>query len=42
MLIYNNKREFIGIDADDLETLGFSNLEELKEQYADFADMFAK
>ena len=42
MLIYNHKKEFHGIDQHDLDILGFANLEELKSQYLDFADMFVK
>jgi len=40
MLIYNNKKEFIGIDEEDLNSLGFSNLSELMSDFVDFADMF--
>ncbi len=40
MLIYNNKKEFIGIDEEDLNALGFSNLSELMTDFVDFADMF--
>ena len=42
MLIYNYKKEFIGIDAEDLSNLGFSNLEQLRAEVTDFADMFVK
>ncbi|MFT5661017.1 MAG: HPt (histidine-containing phosphotransfer) domain-containing protein [Sulfurimonas sp.] len=42
MLIYNHKKEFIGIDESDLNILGFTNLEELKSEALDFADMFVK
>lgn len=42
MLIYNHKKEFIGIDESDLNILGFANLEELKTEAIDFADMFVK
>ena len=42
MLIYNSKKEFIGIDEEDLNALGFSNLSELMSNVADFADMFVK
>ena len=42
MLIYNSKKEFLGIDENDLLTLGFSNLLELKTKVDDFADMFVK
>lgn len=42
MLIYNFQKEFIGIDAQDLKTLGFENLEQLRAESADFADLFVK
>ncbi|QOY55016.1 Hpt domain-containing protein [Candidatus Sulfurimonas marisnigri] len=42
MLIYNYKKEFLGIDASDLETLGLSNLADLRNEAADFADLFVK
>lgn len=42
MLIYNSKKEFMGIDEADLELLGFSDLSELQAQADDFADMFVK
>jgi len=42
MLIYNHKKEFFGIDEDDLQTLGFSNLGELRAETSDFADLFVK
>lgn len=42
MLIYNHKKEFIGIDESDLSVFGFSNLEELKQEVDDFADSFVK
>ena len=42
MLIYNYQKEFLGIDEDDLKALGFSNLQELRAESADFADMFVK
>ena len=42
MLIYNHQKEFIGIDKDDLNTLGFENLEELIAESHDFADLFVK
>ena len=42
MLIYNSKKEFIGIDEEDLNALGFSNLSELISNVSDFADMFVK
>ena len=42
MLIYNYKKEFIGIDESDLKKFGLSNLEELKQEALDFADLFLK
>ena len=42
MLIYSSKKEFIGIDEKDLRLLGFENLENLKSEVADFADLFVK
>jgi len=42
MLIYNFQKEFIGIDEQDLKILGFKNLEELRAESADFADLFLK
>jgi hypothetical protein len=42
MLIYNFKKEFIGIDEKDLKTLGFNDLANLKAEVSDFADLFVK
>ena len=42
MLIYNAKKEFIGVDEKDLTTLGFSNLAALHNEVGDFADLFVK
>jgi len=42
MLIYNHEKELIGIDANDLNTLGFKNLAQLKAETSDFADLFVK
>jgi len=42
MLIYNHKKEFIGIDAIDLDKLGFVSLEDLILEAHDFADFFVK
>ncbi len=42
MLLYNQKKEFIGIDKDDLEGLGFNNIGELQNESHDFADLFVK
>jgi len=42
MLIYNSAKEFIGIDENDLKTLGLSNLSQLRSEAADFADLFVR
>ena len=42
MLIYNYKKEFIGIDQSYLDIFNFSNLLELKKLEDDFADFFVK
>jgi HPt (histidine-containing phosphotransfer) domain-containing protein len=42
MLIYNYKKEFLGIDEADLEILGLSTLADLRAESADFADLFVK
>jgi len=42
MLIYNYKKEFLGIDEADLEILGLSTLADLRAEAADFADLFVK
>lgn len=42
MLIYNHKKEFIGISEKDLHHFNFSNLTELQSESADFADLFVK
>ena len=42
MLIYNYKKEFLGIDESDLEALGLSDLADLRAEAADFADLFVK
>lgn len=42
MLIYNFQKEFIGIDEEDLQALGYANLAELRAEAADFADLFVK
>ncbi|QOP41933.1 Hpt domain-containing protein [Sulfurimonas marina] len=42
MLIYNYKKEFIGIDEKDLKTLGVEDLAQLRSEAADFADLFVK
>ena len=42
MLIYNHEKELIGIDANDLNILGFKNLAQLKSETSDFANFFVK
>jgi len=42
MLFYNSKKEFVGIDEEDLNALGFSNLSELRSESANFADLFVR
>ena len=42
MLIYNSKKEFVGIEEHDLNALGFSDFSKLIDQAADFADLFVK
>jgi ribosomal protein L24 len=42
MLIYNYKKEFLGIDEVDLQALGFKDLAALQAQVPDFADLFVK
>ncbi|MEA1955409.1 MAG: Hpt domain-containing protein [Campylobacterota bacterium] len=42
MLIYNHEKELLGIDAKDLDILGFSTLAQLKTEVSDFADLFVK
>lgn len=42
MLIYNSRKEFQGIDENDLSALGFSTLSELRDESADFADLFVR
>jgi len=42
MLIYNSKKEFLGIDANDLQNLGYSSFTQLRSEAADFADLFVK
>ncbi len=42
MIIYNNKKEFLGIDEESLKLLGFSDLADLQSEAADFADLFVK
>ncbi len=42
MLIYNYKKEFVGIDEADIEALGLSTLADLRAEAADFADLFVR
>ncbi|MBE0514293.1 Hpt domain-containing protein [Sulfurimonas sp.] len=42
MLIYNHKKEFLGIDEGYLKALGLSSLAELQNEADDFADLFVK
>lgn len=42
MLIYNSKKEFIGIDEKDLKTFGYQTFSSLKAEVSDFADLFVK
>ncbi len=42
MLLYNQRKEFIGIDEDDLSALDFQNIAELQNESNDFADLFVK
>ncbi|MFA5234722.1 MAG: Hpt domain-containing protein [Sulfurimonas sp.] len=42
MLIYNHKKEFLGIDEGNLRVLGLSSLVDLRTEAEDFADLFVK
>ena len=42
MVIYNHKKEFVGIEQKDLKSLQLSNLAELKREAVDFSDLFVK
>ena len=42
MLIYNSKKEFLGIDEQDLQALGYENLTDLRAESDDFANLFIK
>ncbi|WP_297443004.1 Hpt domain-containing protein [Sulfurimonas sp.] len=42
MLIYNFQKEFFGIDAADLQTLGYNDLSALRAEATDIADLFVK
>lgn len=40
MLIYNQRKEFIGVNEATLRRIGYNNIQELKEDVVDFADLF--
>ena len=42
MIIYNYKKEFLGIDEKDLQALGFKSLQGLQREVNDFSDLFVK
>jgi len=42
MLIYNSKKDFLGIDEQDLRALGYQNLAELRAESEEFANLFIK
>ncbi len=42
MLIYNQNKEFVGIDDEDLRLLGFSSLNDLLARCSDIAELFVK
>ncbi|MDD2652462.1 MAG: Hpt domain-containing protein [Sulfurimonas sp.] len=42
MLIYNHKKEFVGIDESSLKAIGFSSIADMRTEAADFADLFTK
>lgn len=42
MVIYNHKKEFVGIEEKDLRALKLASLAELQDEAADFADLFVK
>jgi len=42
LLLYNQRKEFVGIDEDDLSNLDFQNINELQSESHDFADLFVK
>jgi hypothetical protein len=42
LLLYNHRKEFVGIDEDDLSSLGYNNITELRNESEDFADLFVK
>lgn len=42
MLIYNYKKDFLGIDEFDLQALGFKDLAHLQTEVSDISDLFVK
>lgn len=42
MLIYNYKKEFVGIDEAELKALGFLSIADMRAEAVDFADFFVK
>jgi len=42
MLIYDHNKQFLGLDNEDLQQLGFSSAAALFEECNDFADLFVK
>ncbi len=42
MLIFNHKKEFLGIDEEDLKNLGLNSLAQLLSECTNFADLFVK
>ena len=40
MLIYNNKKEFTGVDEQTLRKIGYNTINELNQDVSDFADLF--
>lgn len=42
MLLYNHKKEFVGIDETALRALGFASVADMRAQAVDFADLFIK
>ena len=42
MLIYDHNKQFLGLDNEDLQHLGFPSAAALFEQCSDFADLFVK
>ena len=40
MLLYNQRKEFIGVNEATLRRIGYNNIKELKEDVVDFADLF--